>query len=96
MGAWIAMDGVDAGNVTEYVSRLRGFREQGLLERVLLSHDAGWYSPGEVGGTFRPFDALFTQLLPALRDAGFTDADIRQLTATNPARAFARSVRRAS
>ena len=97
MGAWVALDGVDAGNVAEYVSRLRGFRERGLLGRILLSHDAGWYSPGEPGGgSFRPFDTLATRLLPALRDEGFADAEIRQMTEINPAHAFTIGVRRAT
>jgi len=56
---------------------------------VLLSHDAGWYSIGEPrGGSFRPFDTLFTKFIPALKEEGVTEDEIRQLTITNPREAF--------
>jgi len=56
-----------------------------LLGRVLRSHDAGWYHVGEPGGgTFRPDDTLFTEFLPALRQAGFTAAGVEQRTVHNP------------
>lgn len=89
-GAWVALDGVRPSQVDDYVSRLLAFRSRGLLGRVLLSHDAGWYSPGEPeGGRFQPYDTLFSDLLPALRKAGFAEVEIRQLTQVNPSRAFA-------
>ena len=66
--------------------------EQGLLGRVLLSHDAGWYRVGEPrGGQFRPYDTLFTTFIPAVKAAGFTDAQVRQLIVTHPRQALARS-----
>ena len=69
-------------------------KAEGLLNRVLLSHDAGWYHVGEPGGgTFRPYDTLITALLPALETAGFTSEEIHQLTVVNPADAFAVRVR---
>ena len=89
-GAWVGLDGVRADKTGFYVSRLQAFRARGLLGRVLLSHDAGWYSPGEPGGGgFRPYDALFTHLLPALREGGFSDDELRGLMETNPGSAFA-------
>ena len=60
-------------------------KAQGLLGRVLVSHDAGWYRVGEPGGgQFRPFDTLFTEFIPGLKPAGFADAEIRQLLVENP------------
>lgn len=64
------------------------------LGRVLLSHDAGWYHVGEPdGGKFRPFDTLFTDLLPAFKKAAFTDAEVKQLMVDSPREAFTIRVR---
>ncbi len=93
-GAWISFDGLAADNVGQYVTRIAFLKTEGLLHRVLVSHDAGWYHVGEPGGgRFQPFDVLFTDLLPALRAAGFADQEIRQLIAINPAVAFTVRVR---
>jgi predicted metal-dependent phosphotriesterase family hydrolase len=56
---------------------------------VLVSHDAGWYRVGEPGGgKFRPFDTLFTSFVPALKGAGVTESEVRQLLVDNPRRAL--------
>jgi phosphotriesterase-related protein len=68
---------------------------RGLLGRVLLSHDAGWYHVGEPGGgPFRPYDTLMAQLVPALSAAGLTAEEVRQLTVDNPRAAFTIGIRR--
>ena len=65
-----------------------------VLDHVLLSHDAGWYSVGEPrGGNVRGFDTLFTKFLTALKTAGLSEDDIKQLIVTNPAKAFVIGVR---
>ena len=64
-------------------------KQNRLLHRTLVSHDAGYYSVGEKnGGEFRPYTTLFSKLLPALEEKGFTKADIEQLIKINPAKAF--------
>jgi len=69
-------------------------REHNLLPRVLLSQDNGWYSVGEPGGgDFQSYTALFTEFVPALKEEGFTDEEIRQLVVVNPAEAFRIRVR---
>ena len=89
-GAWVGLDGLGEDNVDAYAARVLAFKKAGLLDRLLLSHDAGWYTPGAPGGgNFRPYHTLFTGLLPALREQGLNDADIARLTVANPARAFA-------
>ena len=61
-----------------------------LLDRVLVSQDAGWYHVGEPeGGDYRPHTFLFDAFVPALRARGLGEADIRTLLVENPARAFA-------
>lgn len=89
-GAWVEFDGIADASVLRHVALVRQMKADGLLGRVLVSHDAGWYHVGEPGGgTFRPFDTLFTTFMPALRDAGFSSADIGQLLVDNPRRALA-------
>ena len=81
-------------SIDRHVELVKTMRKHELLGRVLISHDAGWYSVGEPkGGDFRPYETLFTEFLPALGDAGFSDADIELLTVANPAKAFTIGVR---
>ncbi len=88
-GGWVEFDGISPSSVERHVELVRNMKHGGLLDRVLLSHDAGWYSVGEPrGGNVRGYDTLFLQGIPALKKAGLKDEQIRQLTVTNPARAF--------
>ncbi len=94
-GAWVSLDGLNENNIEDYVSMITNMKENSLLGKVLLSHDAGWYDPAkENGGTFRGFTTLFEKLLPALKMAGFTDDEINQLLVKNPAEAFTVRVRK--
>jgi phosphotriesterase-related protein len=88
-GAWVSFDGISPESIDAHVGMVKNLRDQGLLGNALVSQDAGWYSVGEPnGGTFRPFDTLFTSFIPALRNQGFTQEDIQTLLVRNPARAF--------
>lgn len=94
-GAWISLDGLDGSNLEEYLMMVRNLKEKGYLNKVLLSHDAGWYSPGENnGGNFRGYTILFEKFIPLLVQEKFTEADIKQLLVTNPAEAFEIRIRR--
>lgn len=94
-GAWVSFDGVSPDTVTRHVNLVVNMRRHRLLHRVLLSHDAGWYSVGEPGGgDFRGFSTLFTDLIPALRKEGLTDEEVVQLVRVNPAEALRIRVRR--
>ncbi len=96
-GAWIEIDNVSDASLADNVARVDALRERDVLERVLVSHDAGWYRPGEPGGgAFRPFDVVHTRFVPALRDKGWTDGDVAQLLVANPAAAFTVRVRSAA
>ena len=93
-GAWVEFDGVGPNSIDRHVELVTTMRKHELLDRVLISHDAGWYSVGEPrGGEFRPYDTLFTEFLPALIKAGFSDEDIELLTVTSPAKSLTVSVR---
>ncbi len=93
-GAWISLDGVGPDSLDLHVERITELRDKGRLNRVLVSQDAGWYWVGEPdGGTFRPYDTVFTTLIPALRARGFSTQEIDTLFVKNPAEAFAVRVR---
>ncbi len=94
-GGWVEFDGIDTRTIDRHVELIMHMSRRGLLSRVLVSHDAGWYSVGEPGGgKFRPYTAVFEQLLPALSRAGLADDEVRRLTVGNPAQAFTVRVRR--
>ena len=97
-GAWVEFDGIDPSSIDLHVALVMRMREAGLLDRMLISQDAGWYSVGEPhgGDKARSYETLFTHFLPALRAKGFSDEEIDTLLVRNPARAFAVAVRRAS
>ena len=88
-GAWVEFDGISETSIARHVELVVQMKSQGLLGRVLVSHDAGWYHVGEPGGgQFRPFDTLFTKFIPALRAAGVTSAEVIQLLVDNPRQAL--------
>lgn len=88
-GAWVEFDGIAPDSIESHLRFTCHLLEQGYGDRILLSHDAGWYHVGEPGGgDFRGFDTLFTAFLPALRAAGVDAATERQLLVENPCRAL--------
>lgn len=88
-GAWVEFDGISESTIDPHVALVANMAQAGLLGKVLLSHDSGWYSVGEPGGgAFRGYTTLFTHFLPALEKAGYGRAEGDQLVRVNPARAF--------
>jgi phosphotriesterase-related protein len=93
-GAWVEFDGVGPDSIARHVELVGALKAAGRLDRVLVSHDAGWYAVAEPGGgKLRPYDTLSTAFLPALRDTGFPEDDMRRLTVENPREAFTLRVR---
>lgn len=96
MGVWISLDNINLNikkgskyDVQWYAERIQKMKNSGYLNQVLISHDAGWYKPEEAeGGTFRGFTGIFTDLIPALENLGFTREDIHVLLEVNPRNAF--------
>jgi phosphotriesterase-related protein len=94
MGAWVSLDGVGWGDWENYARWLDTLKANRCLDRVLISHDAGWFDPGKPGGgDFKGYTAIFEKLIPLLRQHGFQKRHIRQLLVKNPAEAFAVQVR---
>ena len=95
-GAWIALDNVNAGadNIEMYAQRIEAIKNEGFLDQILISHDAGWYDVGEPdGGDFRGYTDIFEFLLPELSERGFSEDEIHQLLVKNPQEAFSLRIR---
>ncbi|WP_395276507.1 phosphotriesterase [Halalkalibaculum sp. DA384] len=101
-GAWISLDGLRTPNylngfgdssstVMHHLELMNAFKSEGLLNRVLLSHDGSTYPPEGVAK--RPLDVLSNTFIPVLKAAGFTQEEINQVTHKNPATAFSVKVR---
>lgn len=84
-GAWISFDGVNSSNYKEYATRIEKFRKNGLLGRLLLSHDGNGFP---AGGPIRGFNALIKYLVPELISRGIPQSEIDLLTQENPQKAF--------
>ncbi len=76
-GAWISLDNLrdrpnlkpgDRYSIDWYADRITELKNQGLINKILLSHDSGWYDPAKPeGGTFNGFTDIFDYLIPALK-----------------------------
>jgi phosphotriesterase-related protein len=94
-GAWISLDKLNENNVVEHLNMIKMMKRNNLLNKVLVSHDAGWYDPAkENGGTFRGYATLFEKLIPAMKEEKFSEKEIHQLLVVNPAKAFAIKIRK--
>ncbi|UFW62559.1 esterase [Rhizobium laguerreae] len=90
-GAWIEYDHVGRGEDNEVAELVIKALEAGCGDRLLLSHDRGWFDPAlPMGGTPKPYTHLSTVLLPELKRRGIDDGTLMRLTHDNPFEAFAR------
>lgn len=92
-GAWLEYDAIGSDTFSDryFIDCILKLIEAGYKEKILLSHDRGWFDPSKPeGGEQKPFDYLSTVFLPALREAGLKEEDIRQLVEHNPFNAYAR------
>ena len=93
-GAYVEFDAIGArADMSAQLNYTLTLIEAGYTDRILLSHDAGWYEPGQPDGRpaggVRGFTALVDNFLPLLRGRGVGEDVIRQITVVNPFQAFA-------
>jgi len=94
-GAWMEYDGVNSNSIEKHIQLIKEMLKKRFENKLLLSHDAGWYQVGEPdGGKIRPYTTISDQLIPALKNAGVDDAALRKLLVDNPAKAFTIQVRK--
>ena len=91
-GVWIEYDFLGSPQTdADALERIQRLAESGLLGRVLISHDRGWYDPAQPGGGIpQPYTHISHHFLPGMREAGFSVEEIEQITRHNPFEAFAR------
>jgi phosphotriesterase-related protein len=90
-GVYIEFDSIGAnpGQDTGLIAAIQELLAAGYADRILLSHDAGYYQPDQPnGGTQRGFTYLIDTFIPKLRAAGVDEATIRMITEINPIRAL--------
>ena len=90
-GAYIELDSVGSSEQEDekILKMIQALIAAGHENRILISHDAGWYNPGQQdGGKQRGFTALTKSFVPKLKKAGLSEAQISKLTKANPFRAF--------
>lgn len=102
-GAWISLDGIrndpshepgENGSIGWYSERIVQLREAGFLNKILLSHDAGWYTVGEPdGGDFRGYTDIFDHLIPELKKNNILEEEIHRLMVLNPRQAYGIRIR---
>ncbi len=94
-GAWISLDGLNDKNLEQYLTMINNLKTNGLLGKVLISHDAGWFSPGEErGGNFKGYTPVFKKLIPRLKAEKYSTEEINRLLIDNPRSALEIKVRR--
>ncbi|SCB57545.1 phosphotriesterase-related protein [Rhizobium aethiopicum] len=90
-GAWIEYDHVGRAGDDEVAELVIRALEAGCGNRMLLSHDRGWFDPAlPKGGIPKPYTHLSTVLLPELKRRGVDEGILMRLTHDNPFEAFAR------
>jgi len=83
-GAWVEFDGLGPASLAWHLECVQFMASKALLGRTLLSHDAGYYRPGEPnGGAFRPYSFVYSAMVPKMPPEW-----TRQLLVENPVRAY--------
>ncbi len=93
LGCWISLDGL-GWELENHIEKILFAKRNGFLDRVLISHDAGWYDPQKDIQSIQPFTNIFNQFLPALKKNGFTEKEINLLLSVNPTKAFSIEIKR--
>ena len=93
--SWVEFEDVNPETIQEHVAYLQNLKSNNLLNRVLVSHDSGWYNVGEPGGgKYKDYNSIIDLLIPELKKQHFTQKEIDIVFIKNPAKAFAINVRK--
>jgi len=88
LGAWVSFDAISRQPLEQHVKLVSAMLER-YADRLLLSHDNGWYWVGQSGGgEVRDYNYINDTFVPALKKSGVDQSLVRTLTVDNPVRAF--------
>jgi phosphotriesterase-related protein len=90
-GVWVEYDSIGSEHTPDdlLIGHVQRVLDAGY-DKIMLSHDRGWFDPGNRDRVPQPFTYLCETFLPKMRAAGFDEATIHRLTHVNPFRAYAR------
>lgn len=75
------------------INRIQSLLQENLEDRILLSHDAGWFQPGNLNGQpeggIRGYTYITDVFIPLMSQRGIDQQTVKQLTEDNPKTAFA-------
>lgn len=92
-GCWISLDGL-GWDVEKHIEKILFAKEHKILDKILISHDAGWYDPQKQIQSIKPYTNIFKQLYPSLMSKGFRNEEFNVLISQNPSKAFSISIRK--
>lgn len=98
-GCWISLDGIneDKDSIVQYRNHIYRLKGEGLLNKVLISHDDGFAVTEEGGkaafnafknGNTTPYKTIFGVLKSSLFELGIERDEFKMITVNNPATAF--------
>ena len=93
--SWVEFEDVNPETIPLNVDYLQNMKSNNLLNRVLVSHDSGWYNVGEPsGGKYKDYNSIIDLLIPELKKHNFTQEEIDNIFVKNPAKALTINVRK--
>ena len=82
MGAYISFDGINRDSAESILAKIKLFKAEGMLNRVLLSHDGNSFRRD---GTRKDYHFLVSDFKSRFLAFGFPESDFKQITEKNPA-----------
>lgn len=96
-GFWLEYDSIGGRPIEYHVDLIDKILKHGFINKILLSHDSGWYTVGEKDGggdKIRGYTDIALKLIPSLEERGFSKEIIDKLLIENPKEAFDIRVRK--
>lgn len=85
-GMWIEIDSIGSMPYEKHIDLLKVLIEKGVIDRLLISQDTGWYNIGESGGgNIKPYHKILTEFIPMCYKRGLKE-EIHTIQTSNPAR----------
>lgn len=85
-GAWVEYDSVNKGSSAQNLNLIKAMLEKGYEDKILISHDSGWYNVGQPkGGNINGFTYIPKDFVPLMKQSSIDQNIIDKLLITNPA-----------